>query len=362
MKFENFGQQLSADQNIQSKKEAPAEKEKTERPEYTELKNYLKREQREIDRPVIEEAKRKRNQLLEARGLFSLSKTDFDTYFSSGEFEVHADLQQGNVNDCHVVAAIHAMSRSPHFEVICRSSIKKLPDGSWQVRIPLMSENGRIITITPQELLPQKNAQFLIQSEKYGIIPDLRRTLMPVKGKEGLQVLEAAFIKQRFGSVDRSAAESGSAEEVLLSLGGDNFKKYKIDSARWNSEKRKMEYPGLNSLDEKDMAFLDHYLENFDPEVHIATASTKHGGRRSNWFLRAKGSEKFLVPGHAYSISHVDTKKKMVILANPWDTSKPIELTFDQFKKNLSALKAIRIDNAKLLRNMKNVEEKAALI
>lgn len=334
--------------------------ESAERPEYDELKEYLKREQREISRPVIEEAKRKRDQLLEARGLLSMSKADFDTNFSSKDFEVRADLKQQNVGDCYAVAAIHAMSRSPHFETICRSSMKKLPDGSWQVRVPLMSEDGQMITITPEELLPQKNRQFLRRSEKGGIMPDLRRKLMPVKGKEGLQVLEAAFIKQKFGSVDRLAAEGGWGDEVLLSLGGDNFKKYSIDSATWNPEKEKWEYPGLGSLDDKNMAYLDHYLENFDPEVHMATVSTKHGVGNVTGFYRAKGTAKFLVPGHAYSISSVDAEKKMVSLANPWDTSKPIDMTFDQFKENFSGFKAIRIDSARLLKSMKGVEKKVA--
>ncbi|MDO8676733.1 MAG: C2 family cysteine protease [Candidatus Azambacteria bacterium] len=362
MKFESFEQPQITDQNNTSdKKEKQPEKPETaERPEYDELKDYLKREQREISRPVIEEAKIKRDQLLEARGLLSMSKADFDANFSSKDFEVRADLKQQNVGDCYVVAAIYAMSRSPHFEMICRSSMKKLPDGSWQVRVPLMSENGQIITITPEELLPQKNRQFLKRSEKGGIMPDLRRKLMPVKGREGLQVLEAAFIKQKFGSVDRLAAEGGRGDEVLLSLGGDNFKKYSIDSATWNPEKKKWEYPGLGSLDEKNMAYLDHYLENFDPEVHMATVSTKHGVGSVTGFYRAKGTAKFLVPGHAYSISSVDAEKKMVSLANPWDTLKPVDMTFDQFKENFSGFKAIRIDSARLLKSMKGVEKKAA--
>ena len=270
---EKFSGLLSKEKTSDTATEKP---ESVERPEYDELKEYLKREQREINKPVIEEAKRKRDQLLEARGLLSMSKVDFDTNFSSKDFEVRSDLKQQNVGDCYAVAAIHAMSRSPHFETICRSSMKKLPDGSWQVRVPLMSENGQMITITPEELLPQKNRQFLRRSEKGGVMPDLRRKLMPVKGKEGLQVLEAAFIKQKFGSVDRLAAEGGLGDEVLLSLGGDNFKQYRLNSAVWNKGENKWEYPGLSSLDEKKQAYLDHYLENFDPEVHMATVSTKH--------------------------------------------------------------------------------------
>jgi hypothetical protein len=338
-----------------------------ERPEYKNLKEYLKREQRELSAPVIQEARMKRNEILEARGLLQMSKADFDAYFASNKFDIRADLKQQNVGDCYAVAAIHAMSSSPHFEMICRSSMKRQPDGSWEVRIPLLSEDGQVITITPEELLPQKNRQFL-RRNKGDIIPDLRRKLMPVRGKEGLQVLEAAFIKQKFGSVDRLAAEGGWGDEVLLALGGESFEKYKLNAAKYNKDKEKWECPGLSSLSEKDMAYLDHYLENFDPEIHIATVSTKHmdvstltgAVADTLGFYKGKGTLKVFVPGHAYSISKVNPENKTVTLANPWNTSKPIELTFDQFKENFSGFEAVRINSAKLLKNMGRIEKRAA--
>jgi len=331
-----------------------------ERPEYQEVKDYLKYEQRELSRPIIEEAKRKRDQLLETRGLLSMSKEDFSNYFSSKDFEVRADLKQQNVGDCYAVAAIHAMSRSPHFEMICRSSMKKLPGGSWQVRVPLLSEGGQMVTITQEEISPQWNKQFLRRGKDSKFMPDLRTRLKPVKGKEGLQVLEAAFIKAKFGTVDRLAAEGGWGDEVLLQLGGDKFKQYRLNSATYNTENKKWEYPGLNSLNEKQQAYLDHYLENFDPEVHMATVSTKHEKGEALGFYKVKGALEFLVPGHAYSISGVDREKRVVTVANPWNTAKPINLTFDQFKENFSGFEAIRIDSAKMLQSMKKVERKAA--
>lgn len=48
----------------------------------------------------------------------------------------------------------------------------------------------------------------------------------------------------------------------------------------------------------------------------------------------------------------------MITLANPWDTSKPIELTFDQFKQTFSSFEAIRINSAKLLKNIGRVAGK----
>jgi hypothetical protein len=113
-------------------------------------------------------------------------------------------------------------------------------------------------------------------------------------------------------------------------------------------------------LPEQDAVYLDHYLENFDPEIHIATASTKHIGKGDSTSYKGKGTKETFVSGHAYSISNVDSEHKKITLANPWDTAKPIELTFEQFKENFSGFEAIRIDSAKLLSNMRRVEKKAA--
>jgi hypothetical protein len=320
------------------------------------FRDILEDEER-LSRPIREEAKRKRNQLLEAGGFFLMSKEEFTRYFISEGFEIHASLKQQNVGDCYLVAAIHAMSCSSHFEMICRSSMKRMIDGSWQVKIPLMSENGQIITITPEEILPQRNKQFFKRGEYNKIIPDLRPRLNPLKGKEGLQVLESAFIKAKFGTVDRLAAYGGKSEQALIKLGGENFREDTVNSAQWNEDKKRWIYPGLKSLNPIEMARLDYFLENFDPEIHIATASTKHkrGISKLTDSFRVNGTTKRLVARHVYSISSVDKNKKTITLANPWDTSKPIYLTFDQFKNGFSSYAATRIDSRQILQNMERL-------
>lgn len=326
---------------------------------YKETREFLEKYDREISDPMIKEARVKRNELLEDRGVLRMSEEDFDQYFTPNDFEIHDGLKQQNVGDCYAVAAIHAMSQSPHFEMICRSSMNRRPDGVWEVRIPLLSHDGEIVLITPEELLPQHNRQFLRRPKTDQTLPDFRMSLRPMKGKEGLQVLEAAFIKHKFGSVDRLKSEGGWGHEVLVSLGGENFLPFTINSMRLNKESGEYEYPGLISITDERIAYLDHYLENFDPEIHIATISTRFNVGLGGIY-RAKDTGQFLVAGHAYSISRVDSKNKIAYIANPWNTSKPIELTFEQLKNNFSGFDAIRIDSAKLLRNIENVEEKVA--
>ncbi len=320
-------------------------------------KFFNQAEQRELTKDIIEEAKNKRNKIFEAEGILQMSKNDFEKYFSSKNFELHADLKQQNVGDCYAVAAIYSMSCSPNFEIIIRSSMKRFEDGSWQVKIPLMDENSKIITITPEEILPQENRQFLKRNDKkYKIIPDLRKKLMPVEGKEGLRVLEAAFIKAKFGSVDRLLAESGSGNEVLSQLYGKNFEHYQFNSIVWNDKKKKLEYPGLNFISGEQKRYLNYFLENFNPEIYITTASTRHNN--SIKFHKIKGTMKFLVPKHVYSILNIDSNKKIIVLVNPWNTLKPIEVGFNQFFKYFFLIDIARINNFKLLKTMDKVERK----
>lgn len=314
--------------------------------------------ERTVEAPLIREALNKRNELLEGRGLFSLSKEDFDTHFASENFEIHADLKQGNVGDCYAVAAIHALSTSPHYEMIVRSATERLPDGSWRVRVPFLSTTYETITLTPEDLLPQKNEQFL-KKPNDGLI-DIRPRLHPPKGKEGLRALEAAYIKHKFGKVDRIASEGGWGHEVLTALGGDNFYTWNLMAGYDAEEHRYDQRKSLDSLTSKDNIFLEQMLEQFDPNIHIMNASTRH--LKPNTLegvvtgavgmYKGKGTGKLFVPGHAYSVARVNPKEKTMVLVNPWDTTKPIELTFDQFKGSFSAVSSVRINMQKMLGNM----------
>lgn len=305
-------------------------------------------ENKETSRLVIEEAIGKRNEIFESRGLLQMSKEDFEIYFASDKYEPGAKMEQGNVGDCYLVAALHAMSCSPHFELICRSSMKKLGDGSWEVKLPLLSERGEVVIISPEELLPQENKQFS-KLKSNGEV-DTREELRPLKGKEGLLVLEASFIKRRFGAVDRLASEGGRANEVLQSFGGDNFEMIDLF----------MEDDGDNlaQLDGFQMANLDHDLENFDPEINMATVGTRERRDKSEPKLfEVRGTNMSLGRDHSYSITSVDWGNKEITLGNPWDTSKPIKMTIEQFKENFDTYRSIRVNSAKILKNMKKFEQ-----
>ena len=307
---------------------------------YEKYKKFgYERYEKELSKPMIEEARRVRDHILESQGKLPLSKEEFDRYFSSEDFEVSADLRQQNVGDCYLIAAIHSMSCSPNFELFCRSSMKRLSDGSWRVKIPLLSEDGEWITVTKEEILPQKNRKFFSWHKRSWHKRkklDTRRWLQPVQGKEGLQVLEAAYIKKKFSVVDRLAAEGGQGDEALMCFGGDNLVRFDVNSQ------------SLKTLDSEQVNPLDSFLESFDPEIHMATVSFE-----DNSLHRVAWTVKTLVPNHAYSIAGVNAEEGTITLANPWDTSRPLEMSFDRFKENFSRFQAVRVDSASLLLNMR---------
>jgi hypothetical protein len=331
----------------------------------------MKRE-KEFGARMLKEAREQRNKILEGQGKFQLSREDFNQYFAAGDFAHHEGMKQQNVGDCYAVAAIHAFSRSPHFEMIIRSSLKRLPNGSWEVKVPLLNATyAETITISPEEISSQKNPGFLKRHGgiKDDLLPDFRRNLDPMKASEGFQVLEAAFIKAKFGKVNRLSAEGGWGDDVLLKLGGEeNFGRYRLNSAAYDESKKKWEFPGLESLKGEEALFLDHILDVYDPDVFIVTVSTKHldTSKLSNKILNALDlsiyqesfAGKVFVAGHAYSLTGVDKINKTVTLANPWNTKKPIKLTIKEFKKVFSAINAVRIDNAELLKSMNAVHSK----
>lgn len=282
---------------------------------------------------LMEEARQKRMAMLEDKSLLPMSKEDFDRYFS----EKSELIDQRNMGNCYSIAAIDALRSSPHFEMLMRSSMKKNPDRSWEVRFPFLDKDAKPIHITRDDIMPQLNPQYL-QKDKNGNT-DMRVNLDPPDGPEGIKALEAALIKKKYGSVDRLKAEGGHGDEALLEMGGNNFTRSSIVSnkIKYNFAHAKWE-PALDKLGAEDMKRLDSYLDNYNPNVDIGTAN-KFTSRNT---------------AHAYSIRKVDRDKKTIKLADPHALDKPITLSYDEFKKQFYAISSIRIDNAKYKKNIED--------
>ena len=76
----------------------------------------------------------------------TLSEEDFYEYFLQKK-----GLQQKNIGNCYLIAEIDAISQCPYFELLIRTSLKRLSNNNWEVKIPFMNPHGHIITcLVPQ--------------------------------------------------------------------------------------------------------------------------------------------------------------------------------------------------------------------
>ncbi|MBP6889294.1 MAG: hypothetical protein KBC19_01705 [Candidatus Moranbacteria bacterium] len=265
---------------------------------------------------VFREARGKLVDLLEKRNKFVLSKKGYEQYFTDKHLE-RKGFRQGNVGDCYAVAALHALSESPNFEMLVRSSCRRLPDGTWKVRIPLLDERGAMISISPEEISSQRNTGFLKWDDTRGL--DRRKVLHPLQGSEGMRVLEAAYIKAKFGSVNRLAAEGGYGNEVLTHLLG---KKQVIDTSfqMVPSDSRGQQFQGKAEGD--TIPSIDRFLREFDLETSLVTVNSRaftpgrwdkirqSFGFPRRIYYRGRGIEKRFVRNHVYSLLKVDQKKR----------------------------------------------------
>ncbi len=324
---------------------------------------------------LINEARKRREKILEKKQLLRLSKEEYEQYFS----DVRANdrgFQQGNVANCYEVAALHAMSHSPNFELLVRSSMHRRSDGVWEVRIPLLDTSGKVFTISPEEMQEQKNPNFG-QRKSQGAI-DQRPVLRPVRASEGIRVLEAAYIKAKFGSVNRRAAEYGYGADVFTHLvGQENCFEYHDQASWYTNKQQEAAYAALENLPDEEMQHLDSLLEDFDSGAYMVTVATSSKMKmmrrlkieivREVALLRrlVRGEvrgyedivrEAWITSKHAYSVVAVDKKRRTVMVANPYDTSVQREFTYNQFKSTFSKISAVRINHAKLLRNMETLQ------
>jgi hypothetical protein len=314
---------------------------------------------------ILREARAKWKNVLERKQVLGLSAAEFTRYFI-GENPEERGFRQSNVGVCYVLSGIHALSEWPSFEIVLRSALKRFPDGTWRVRVPLLGPNSREIAISQTDIESQPNTRFWQPRRRGG--RDKRRVLFSVEGREGIRVLEAAYIKARFGSVDRWAAEGGDAAEPLTHfLGAKNVmqKRLQLSLAAGQAEARGPEEQ------RRCVSFLDRFLSECHPEVSLLTVhspalprgwwqQTRQWLRVPRQEYRGKGSNKKFLFNHAYGLTQVNPKKRTVVLTDPYDTSEPIELTFDELRANFESVTSVRVHHARLLENMASLVQERA--
>lgn len=300
---------------------------------------------------LIIEAQRQRVEMLDRQGKLKMSKEEYEKYFKKGE------IKQTDGDNCYALASLDAIQHSPQAEAMIRASMKKNPDGSWEVGMPLMNDDGKIITVSPKEMQPQINPDYLKDDRTYPGNIDYRKTIDPVDAPEGIRALESALIKEKFGTdgngnVNRNMAGGGQPLLTMDQLVGDNFIKTWIGGHVKElelSDGKRVRVPArFSEAAPKIQTKLDGFLDKFNPDTDIAAAGTTQEP-----ILDVNHTS--LQNAHAYSIRKTDPNNKTITLANPQDTSETISLTYDQFKKNFTSIHAIRPDHTEILKNLRNL-------
>jgi hypothetical protein len=212
----------------------------------------------------------------------------------------------------------------------------------------------------PGDIDVHKNEKFLQRHKKKIILPDFRKTLSPVKGGEGYLALEAAVIKHKFSKVDRLLAEGGHESEAFYLLGGDFVEVAEL-CPEYPDPSVKGWWPTLEDLTQSEKVSLDIILENFDRDIHAATLSTKAlrgmplirrglGRLVGGVPYRGKGTLRHFFTNHSYAVKSIDKENKTITIVNPWNTTKPIVMTFNQMKGTFSELCLARFDSNKLIK------------
>lgn len=270
------------------------------------------------------EAIERQTALLEKENLFSLSKRDFRKCFPYTSRE-GTGISQANVGNCYLVSFIDALRRWPHFEMVCRLSIRRDEEGkTWNVSIPLMNKKGTVVTITDKEL---------------GVD---HKGIRPLAGGVGYQVLEAAYIKGTFKKMYRKASQSGHMHKPL------NF----FDPDAFTHSKQFKKTIGA-------------FLRTFDPDIHLASIAgeSKTDVLATSCSVRQDGSSveqtERLIGRHAYTIIDVDREAEVVFIANPHDTRKIFEVPFEEFKQFVYRVDVARVNNHTILQRIEDLENRA---
>lgn len=310
-----------------------------------------------------------RDQLITWKYDVSLSKDEYYQYFSQEYKQLGKWLSQWNTWNCYLVATLDALSYSPYFELMMRTSLNRLPNWEWEVKIPLMDPNWETVIITPQELKAYNSVPFLKRNSN-----NINQRINPISANEWYKVLEAAFIKHSFWQVDRLKAEWWVWLHVMQKFVWDFFNTNEItaeDRLRGFSTNITLE------LNKK----IDSFLKSYNPDIDIVTLWTKkeltdidnmrlvsymqspvadkkikkQGQTQESLFITA--NNKPLYTGHAYSLKWVDFNNDQVFVSNPWNTNETITLTIEEFKDSFSNIDITKIDDNRVLQNMYDIEE-----
>lgn len=258
------------------------------------------------------------------------------------------NLKQGQVGDCYLVATLSQIADNPTTKLAMARLISAPDgkDGDIYVRFP--NQEGNPIKISKKEIKEIKDIN------NPGILDKIAAFLWGgdekhLSGSLGFQILEKAYGQSDLIKDNKYKADSvvklnpkksineitngGHMSDVMRNiLGIDGQIIFSGDSKKTLKEKKNETIEFLN-----DAAA--------DPNNYIITASSLFKKNKSDKDMYKAGtSDNKIAFGHAYNISKIDAKNKNVYIRNPWNTSKEICLSYDNFIKSFSDIEYAKLN------------------
>ena len=229
--------------------------------------------------------------------------------------KIDADFAQGGVGDCWLLAAIKSAANNPQ-------ALNMLND------LISVDEKGNVIV----ELKGPGKKYIITQEELYGC-NEL------ATGDMDVRAIEIAVNKYLHNEYEHSwdphkrndigeGGQSAMAFEILFGKGGKNY----------------LEESGLGSIYNALFSVNSSLIEKIKNGKAIAVASVTSALKFTplKEGVDENGKSVSINENHAYSV--VDADDKYVYLVNPWDTSKVIKMTHEDFKDTFNSVDVLDME------------------
>lgn len=203
------------------------------------------------------------------------------------------ELEQGNVGDCYLLASIYSLSKHPQGAKIIESMVKVDDCGNYIVSLP----NTEPILVKPNELDGQANKDKVKRS---------------VTGELGIKAIERAYAK---------SIKLGSDKTMFAQIDDGGFTHIALNNISGVFSNR------VDVRPDSDLGVLMRDFERQGLNNFVFTCGTRYS---DDDYI---DPDCRFVSSHAYSIVGVDTRDRILTLANPHHTKDKIEVSFDDFCK-----------------------------
>lgn len=245
------------------------------------------------------------------------------------------NLKQGHIGDCYLVATLSEIADNPEGK-LALARLFYAPDGkNGDIYVRFPGAEGKPIKISKKEIAKMNNVGLVNK------ITNLFDSDEHLEGNLGFKILEKAYgqlLSAKENNTQNDNEVPLNSSKAIDSIDDGGFMRDVLTT--FLGEEAETIYSGDSKLSLQDkqaevIKLLNAAAKN--PDDYLLTVSTLSAANKSDDDMyKAGNSNVKLAHQHAYSISKIDAKNKKVYLVNPWNTSKEICLSYDDFIKSFS--------------------------